>query len=62
MVIQDNDIAVLPHGYHPTASAPGYAIYYLYVLAGRHRWLVSREDPRHAWVGNVEPIFKAAKE
>jgi len=62
LLIKENDIAVLPRGYHPTASAPGYSIYYLFVLAGRHRLLLPHDDPQHAWVKNAETILKAAKE
>jgi 5-deoxy-glucuronate isomerase len=31
-------------------AAPGYDLYYLWVLAGEGRQMVPRLDPRHAWV------------
>jgi 5-deoxy-glucuronate isomerase len=46
-----NDDAVLvPEGYHPVTSAPGYTTYYLNVLAGSAQSLANSEDPRYAWV------------
>ena len=50
-VLARNDDAVLvPEGYHPVASAPGYTAYYLNVLAGSAQSLANSEDPRYAWV------------
>jgi 5-deoxy-glucuronate isomerase len=46
-----NDDAVLvPEGYHPVSSPPGYTAYYLNVLAGSAQSLANCEDPRFAWV------------
>jgi 5-deoxy-glucuronate isomerase len=51
VVLAQNDDAVLvPEGYHPVASAPGYTTYYLNVLAGSAQSLANSEDPRYAWV------------
>ena len=51
LVRPENDCAVLvPEGYHPVASPPGYTTYYLNVLAGRVQSLANQEDPRYAWV------------
>jgi 5-deoxy-glucuronate isomerase len=55
--IQDNDTVALPRGYHPIAAAPGYRLYYLWVLAGPKRAMVPRDDPAHAWLKNCEPIL-----
>ena len=49
-VIRDNTVAKLPFGYHPVAAAPGYALYYLWVLAGEPRNYVLHDDPNHTWV------------
>jgi 5-deoxy-glucuronate isomerase len=47
----ENNCAVLvPEGYHPVVSAPGYTTYYLNVLAGSAQSLANREDPRYRWV------------
>src|SRR5574341_184039 len=49
-VIQDNVVVKLPFGYHPVAAAPGYALYYLWVLAGEPRNYTLFDDPDHKWV------------
>jgi 5-deoxy-glucuronate isomerase len=46
-----NNCAVLvPEGYHPVASPPGYTTYYLNVLSGSAQSLANVDDPRYAWV------------
>lgn len=45
-----NDAVLVPEGYHPVASPPGYTTYYLNVLAGSAQSLANYEDPRYAWV------------
>lgn len=46
-----NDCVVLvPEGYHPVVSPPGYVAYYLNVLAGSAQSLANQDDPRYAWV------------
>jgi 5-deoxy-glucuronate isomerase len=49
-VIRDNTLTKLPFGYHPTAAAPGYSLYYLWVLAGEPRNYTLYDDPDHKWV------------
>jgi 5-deoxy-glucuronate isomerase len=49
-VIKDNSVVKLPYGYHPVAAAPGYQLYYLWILAGEPRDYVLHDDPDHAWV------------
>jgi 5-deoxy-glucuronate isomerase len=48
--VRDGDVSLIPWGYHTTAAAPGYDLYYLNVLAGDARALAAAEDPDHAWV------------
>jgi 5-deoxy-glucuronate isomerase len=49
--VEDGDVVAMPRGYHPVSAAPGYRLYYLWVLAGESsRELRPRDDPRHAWV------------
>ena len=51
LVRAENNCAVLiPEGYHPVVSAPGYITYYLNVLAGSAQSLANQDDPRYAWV------------
>jgi 5-deoxy-glucuronate isomerase len=50
MVLEQNDLVVIPKGYHPVCAAPGYNLYYLWMLAGPTRTLTMRDDPEHAWV------------
>ena len=50
VVVHDNDLVIVPEGYHPVASAPGYTTYYLNVLAGSAQSLANQDDPAHAWV------------
>jgi 5-deoxy-glucuronate isomerase len=46
----NNDVVIVPEGYHPVSSPPGYTTYYLNILAGSAQSLANSEDPRHAWV------------
>ncbi len=46
----DNDVVLVPEGYHPVSSPPGYTTYYLNVLAGSAQSLANSEDPRYTWV------------
>ena len=49
-VVENDDTILIPFGYHPVAAAPGYKLYYLWVLAGENRVMKPREDPIHSWV------------
>jgi 5-deoxy-glucuronate isomerase len=49
-IVRDGDVVAIPSGYHPVVAAPGYALYYLWVMAGEGRELAPFFDPRHAWV------------
>jgi 5-deoxy-glucuronate isomerase len=57
--IQNNCAVLIPEGYHPVASAPGYTTYYLNVLAGSAQSLANQDDPRYSWIKgsyrNVDP-------
>ena len=51
LVKAENNCAVLvPEGYHPVVSAPGYTTYYLNVLAGSAQSLANQDDPNFTWV------------
>jgi 5-deoxy-glucuronate isomerase len=59
MVARDGDVVLVPEGYHPVVSAPGYTTYYLNVLAGSAQSLANSDDPAHTWVkhsyGGLDP-------
>jgi 5-deoxy-glucuronate isomerase len=50
LLARQNDLVLVPEGYHPVASPPGYTTYYLNVLAGSAQSLANSEDPAYAWV------------
>ncbi|HSV74441.1 MAG TPA: 5-deoxy-glucuronate isomerase [Chthonomonadales bacterium] len=51
LVVRDGDAVVVPRGYHPVVGAPGYSLFYLWVLAGDSRkYGAWADDPQHAWV------------
>ncbi len=56
IALRDADTVVIPRGYHPVAAAPGYRLYYLWILAGNERVLLPRDDPNHAWVKDAEHV------
>lgn len=49
-VVRDGDVAAIRRGFHPVVAAPGYHLYYLWVMAGQGRQMIPRLDPDHAWV------------
>ena len=50
---EDNYAVLVPEGYHPVVSAPGYTTYYLNVLAGSVQTLANQDDPRYGWIKNI---------
>lgn len=50
VLARDGCAVLVPEGYHPVVSAPGYTTYYLNVLAGSAQSLAARDDPRYTWV------------
>lgn len=50
LVIEDGTVVMVPKGYHPVVTAPGYNLYYLNVMAGPERAWRFRDDPHHQWV------------
>lgn len=47
---RNDDVVLVPEGYHPVSSPPGYTAYYLNVLAGSAQSLAAADDPEFAWV------------
>jgi len=50
LTVRDNDLVLIPEGYHPVVAAHGYDCYYLNVLAGSARSMAASDDPDYAWV------------
>ncbi|MPZ18307.1 MAG: 5-deoxy-glucuronate isomerase [Luteitalea sp.] len=48
--VTHGDLVLVPEGYHPFVTAPGYDAYYLNVLAGSIRSMAAFDDPRYAHV------------
>ena len=48
--VEQNDTVIIKEGYHPVAAGPGYRGYYLWLLAGKSRVIIPRDDPRHVWL------------
>ena len=49
-LVRDGEAAVIASGYHPVVAAPGYALYYLWAMAGEGRELIPHFDVRFAWI------------
>ena len=50
LTVRDNELVLIPEGYHPVVAAHGYDCYYLNVLAGSARSMAASDDPDYAWV------------
>jgi 5-deoxy-glucuronate isomerase len=48
--VRDGDLMLVPHGYHTTAAAHGFDLYYLNALAGDRRSMAAADDPQLAWI------------
>ena len=52
MRVSNNDIVMVPSGYHPVVAGHGYNCYYLNFLAGSDQSLANTPDPKHEWIFN----------
>ena len=52
--VRDGDVVLLPYGYHPVSTPPGYLLYYLWGMAGEQRRLALFEDPAHTWIHDAK--------
>jgi len=59
--VENGDVVVLPKGYHPVAAAPGYQVYYLWLMAGTGRVMCPFDDPNHAWIKGLETVLRETK-
>ena len=50
VLARNNDLVMVPEGYHPVAAAHGYNVYYLNFLAGSAQSLANSDDPQHTWI------------
>jgi 5-deoxy-glucuronate isomerase len=50
ITVHDDDLVLVPEGYHPMVAAHGYNAYYLNALAGSARSLAASDDPNFEWV------------
>jgi 5-deoxy-glucuronate isomerase len=53
LTVRDRDTVLVPRGYHTVSAPPGYAVYYLNVMAGPTRAWAVANDPDHEWM--LEP-------
>ncbi|MEN2984307.1 MAG: 5-deoxy-glucuronate isomerase, partial [Dictyoglomaceae bacterium] len=60
-LIEDNSLLTIKRGYHPVVAAPGYQIYYLWVLAGERREQIFYDAPEHKWIRYMERVIKELK-
>jgi 5-deoxy-glucuronate isomerase len=49
LTFRDRDVVLVPRGYHTVSAPPGYAVYYLNVMAGPTRSWAVANDPEHEW-------------
>ncbi len=50
LLLQDRVVTIKPRGYHTVAAAPGYTLFYAFVLAGPSKTLLATLDPDQAWI------------
>jgi 5-deoxy-glucuronate isomerase len=48
--VRDGDLMLVPYGYHTTAAAHAYDLYYLNALAGERRSMAAADDEELAWI------------
>lgn len=50
MKVHNNEVVLIPKGYHPVVAGHGYNIYYLNFLAGSDQSLANTPDPQQEWI------------
>ena len=48
--VKNDELVEFPYGYHTTVATPGYATYFLWLMAGDHQGFNRSNDPEHAWI------------
>ncbi len=49
---KNNDVVLIPKGFHPVVAEHGFHCYYLNFLAGTDQCLANTTDPDHEWIYN----------
>ena len=60
IIARNNDVVLVPEGYHPVVCPPGYTTYYLNVLAGSAQSLANVDDPQYSWVKDTYTTMNPA--
>jgi 5-deoxy-glucuronate isomerase len=55
LVLGDDTLVKIPHGYHPIAVPPASRLYCFWALAGDERTWALRTDPDHRWSPGTAP-------
>ncbi len=50
MSVENQNVVMVPEGYHPVGAPHGYDLYYLNVMAGPKRVWKFHNDPAHEWM------------
>lgn len=50
MTVENQNVVIVPEGYHPVGVPEGYSSYYLNVMAGPKRIWKFYNDPAHEWI------------
>lgn len=50
MTIENNEVVLVPKGYHPVSVPEGYDSYYLNIMAGPIKKWQFKNDPAHEWL------------
>lgn len=50
VAVENNDVVLVPRGYHPVTVPHGYRSYYFNVMAGEKRNWLFKNDPAHEWM------------
>ena len=48
--VHNNEMVLVPEGYHPVVAGHGYNVYYLNFLAGSDQSLANTPDPEQQWI------------
>ncbi|HRN58299.1 MAG TPA: 5-deoxy-glucuronate isomerase [Agriterribacter sp.] len=48
--VHNNEVVLIPKGYHPVVAGHGYNVYYLNFLAGSDQSLANTPDPQQEWI------------
>ncbi len=50
-ILRNNDVILVPRGYHPNVAGPGYEMRMFWGMGGNSRYWIPFEDPDHKWIG-----------